>query len=118
MDSVAGETFDALLEQLAPHGRLVICGQTTDRMPPQQVTQERVYTRLYWKAASIRGFLNMRFTEHASDARSRLIDMLTRGKIKPLMDSEPFIGLQQVPDAGERLLAGKNMGKVFVDLRP
>lgn len=33
MDSVGGVVFDALLEQLAPHGRLVVCGYTSDRLP-------------------------------------------------------------------------------------
>ncbi|MFK7958407.1 MAG: zinc-binding dehydrogenase [Lysobacterales bacterium] len=117
MDSVAGDTFDALLLQLAPHGRLVICGQTTDRMPPQKVMAERVYTRLYWKAASVRGFLNMRFTEYAADARERLIGMTERGEITPLMDTTRFSGLGQAADAGEHLLAGANMGKVILDLR-
>ncbi len=117
MDSVGGETFDALLENLAPHGRLVVCGATTDRLPPIKVRQERVYTRLYWKAASVRGFMNYRFAEHAPDARRRLLAMLQSGEIRPLIDPTEFRGLDAVPDAVEHLLAGKNCGKVVVDLR-
>lgn len=116
LDSLGGDTFDTLLEQLAPHGRLVVCGQTTDRLPPARVTQERVYTRLYWKAASVRGFMNYRFVRFADDARRRLISMVNNGEITPLIDSQTFTGLEQVPDAVEHLLAGNNIGKVFVDL--
>jgi NADPH-dependent curcumin reductase CurA len=117
MDSVGGTIFDALLEQLAPHGRLVICGYTSDRLPTESVEQERIYTRLYWKAASVRGFMNYRFTEHAPAARERLLSMLREGTIRPLVDEQPFRGLPAVADAVEHLLAGRNVGKVVVDLR-
>ncbi|MEM7706353.1 MAG: zinc-binding dehydrogenase [Pseudomonadota bacterium] len=118
LDSMAGETFDTILEQLAPHGRLVVYGQSSDRLPPAKVFQERVYTRLYWKAASVRGFMNYRFAEHFPAARERLFREVARGALKPLLDTEPFIGLAAVADAADRQLAGQNLGKVFVDLRP
>ena len=114
VDSVGGETFDALVRNLAPHGRVVVCGATTDRLPPQQVLQERVYTRLYWKAASVRGFMNYRFAEFAPAARERLFAMLSAGEIDPLIDARQFVGLESVPDAVEHLLSGSNVGKVTV----
>ncbi len=117
LDSVGGPTFDVLVDNLAPLGRLVICGYTSDRVPTRSVQQERIYTKLYWKAASIRGFMNYRFAEHAQDARRRLLDMLATGEIRPLVDDVACIGLESVADAVERLLAGDNTGKVVVDLR-
>ena len=117
LDSVGGELFDALLDNLAPLGRLVICGFTSDRVPTDIVRQERIYTKLYWKAASVRGFMNYRFAEHAPDARRRLLRMLDAGEIRPLIDDVTFTGLESVADAVERLLAGNNTGKVVVDLR-
>ncbi|MEJ2534660.1 MAG: zinc-binding dehydrogenase, partial [Gammaproteobacteria bacterium] len=117
MDSVGGGTFDALLEQLAPHGRLVVCGYTSDRLPTERVLQERVYTRLYWKAASVRGFMNYRFSEYAPDARQRLLNAWREGSFEPLVDRRAFRGLEQVADAVDWLLAGENLGKVVVDLR-
>ena len=117
MESVGGEIFDLMVENLAPHGRLVICGYTSDRVPTETVSAERIYTKLYWKAASVRGFMNYRFAEHAPAARRRLLDMLDRGSIRPLVDPRAFRGLESVPDAVEHLLAGNNVGKVIVDLR-
>ena len=117
LDSVGGASFDALLEQLAPHGRLVVCGYTADRLPTEVKPQERVYTRLYWKAASVRGFMNWRFAEHAPAARERLISDVQEGRVESLVDQRPFRGLEAVPDAVEHLLAGANLGKVVVDLR-
>jgi NADPH-dependent curcumin reductase CurA len=117
IESVGGDTFDAVLGQLAPHGRLVVCGYTSDRLPTAQVTAERVYTQLYWKAASVRGFMNYRFREFADDARARLIRACELGRVQPLVDPTPFRGLASVPEAVEHLLAGNNLGKVVVDLR-
>lgn len=117
MDSVGGELFDALLDNLAPRGRLVVCGFTSDRVPTAKVEQERIYTKLYWKAASVRGFMNYRFAEHAADARARLLEMLGAGTITPLVDAKAFKGLESVADAVEYLLAGRNIGKVIADLR-
>ena len=117
MDSVGGEMFDVLVENLAPLGRLVVCGYTSDRTPTEQVEQERIYTRLYWKAASVRGFMNYRFAEFAGDARERLLDMYAKSEIVPLVDAASFKGLSGVAPAVEHLLAGDNVGKVVVDLR-
>jgi NADPH-dependent curcumin reductase CurA len=117
MDSVGGETFDILLRNLAPHGRLVVCGYTGDRLPTERVEDERIYTRLYWKAASVRGFMNYRFSEFAADARRRLIAMARDGQLQPLLDASRFTGLDSVAEAVEYLLAGRNLGKVSVDLR-
>jgi len=117
MESVGGRLFDVMVENLAPFGRLVVCGYTSDRVPTQPVEHERIYTKLYWKAASVRGFMNYRFAEFAPDARGRLLDMHVAGEIEPLVDATSFVGLESVADAVEYLLAGKNVGKVVVDLR-
>ena len=117
LDSVGGEIFDAMLANLAPHGRLVICGFTSDRLPTKKVTQERIYTSLYWKAASVRGYMNYRFAEHAPAALARLINMTDEGEIKPLVSMPLLSGLESVADGVKRLLSGKNLGKVVVDLR-
>ena len=116
LDSVGGPVFDALAEQLAPHGRLVVCGATADRLPPERVTRERIYHRLYWKAASVRGFMNWRFADHFPAARKKLLDLLHAGRLQPLVDPTPFVGLESVADAVDYLLAGRNLGKVLVDL--
>lgn len=116
MDSVGGTVFDALVAQLAPKGRLVVCGFTSDRLPTERVTAERIYTQLYWKAASVRGFMNYRFAEHASEARERLLRLRDEGAITPLVDTRSFQGLASVADTVEYLLSGGNLGKVVVDL--
>ena len=117
LDSVGGETFDAMLENLSPFGRLVICGFSSDRLPTEKVLDERIYTRLYWKAASVRGYMNYRFAPYFAETLARLKKMMHQESIHPLVHEPMFVGLEQVAQGVETLLAGETMGKAIVDLR-
>lgn len=115
-DSVGGSVYDAFLPQLAPHGRLIISGYASEVPRPQPVMQPRVSASLYWKAASVRGFMNMLFPEHAPDARRRLLKLLAGEKLQVFCEPDRFNGLNQIPDAVEFMLSGQNLGKVVVNL--
>lgn len=116
LDSVGGAVYDAFLPQLAPHGRLIISGYASEVPRPQPVMQPRVSASLYWKAASVRGFMNMLFPERAPDARRRLLKLLAQGKLQVFCEPDRFNGLDSIPDAVEFMLSGKNLGKVVVNL--
>jgi NADPH-dependent curcumin reductase CurA len=116
-DSVGGEIFDAFLDHLAMRGRLIISGHTSDFDKPEEpVLQPRIYRKLYWKSASVRAFQNPAFPEFFDDACHRILDLYYRGELRVLVDPTPFSGLEQVADAVEHLLAGRNLGKVVVAL--
>jgi NADPH-dependent curcumin reductase CurA len=116
-DSVGGEIFDAFLEHLAMRGRLVISGHTSDfDKAIENVAQPRIYRKLYWKSASVRGFQNQAFPEYFDDTARRILDLYYEGKLRVLVDPTPFTGLEQVADAVEYLLAGRNAGKVVIKL--
>jgi NADPH-dependent curcumin reductase CurA len=116
-DSVGGEIFDAFLENLAMRGRLVISGHTSDfDKAVESVAQPRIYRKLYWKSASVRGFQNQAFPEYFDDAAQRILALYYEGRLRVLVDATPFVGLEQVADAVEHLLAGRNAGKVVVKL--
>ena len=117
IDTVSGTVFDAMLENLAPHGRLVAAGAAQDLDGrPEIVTGPRVVHRLYFKAASVRGFMNGMLTEHWPAARERVFAEHAAGRLKVVFDQRPFCGVAQVCDAVEHLLSGQSMGKVMVDL--
>jgi NADPH-dependent curcumin reductase CurA len=116
-DSVGGKIFDALVDNLAIRGRLVISGYTSEvGKPLQTVTAGRPWTKLYFKSASIRGFINPHFQEFWPDAAHRLLTQFYAGDLRVLVDPTPFKGLEAVPDAVAYLMAGKNRGKVVVTL--
>jgi NADPH-dependent curcumin reductase CurA len=117
IDTVSGAIFDALLDNLAPHGRLVAGGAAQDLDgQPEIVTGPRVVHQLYYKAASVRGFMNGRLTAHWPAARERVFADFAAGKIQVHFDRREFQGIEQVCDAAEHLLSGRSMGKVVVRL--
>lgn len=117
VDTVSGAIFDAFLDNLAPHGRLVVAGAAQDlEGRPETVTAPRIGHKLYYKSASVRGFMNGLLTEHWPPARDALFALRAQGRLQVRFDDRPFRGLDAVPDAVERLLSGRSMGKVVVDL--
>lgn len=118
IDTVGGSTFDALLDNLAPHGRLVVGGAAQDLDgKPEIVTAPRIVHKLYYKGASVRGFMNGLLTPHWAAAREALFPLYESGRLRVVIDAQAFEGLAQVPDAVEHLLAGRSMGKVVVALQ-
>ncbi len=119
IDTVGGGVFDAFLDNLAVHGRLVAAGAAQDlEGRPEIVTAPRVVHKLYYKGASIRGFMNGLLTERWPSSRAELFDLYRSGKLKVVFDDQAFEGLSQVYDAVDRLLSGQSMGKVVVNLDP
>lgn len=116
-DSVGGEIFDAFLDHLAMRGRLVISGHTSDfDQPIEDVPHPRIYRKLYWKSASVRGFQNQAYGEFFAEAAARILDLYYDGRLQVLVDATPFTGLEHTADAVEHLLAGRSSGKVVVRL--
>ncbi len=117
IDTVGGGVFDAFLDNLAVHGRLVAAGAAQDlEGRPEIVTAPRVVHKLYYKGASIRGFMNGLLTERWPSARAELFDLYRGGKLKVVFDDVAFEGLDEVYGAVDRLLSGQSMGKVVVHL--
>jgi NADPH-dependent curcumin reductase CurA len=118
-DTVSGAIFDAFLANIANHGRLVVAGAASDlEGKPELVTAPRIGNAIYYKSASVRGFMNGLLTAHWPEARARLFEMYRQGEIKVCLDDRRFVGLESIFDAGEHLLSGKSMGKVLARIAP
>ncbi len=117
IDTVGGEIFDALAANLARHGRLVVGGVAQDLDGEVEiVSAPRIAHKIYYKGASVRGFMNGLLTEHWPAARTELAALVASGQLKPVADAEPFVGLERVYDAVDWLNAGRSMGKVVLKL--
>lgn len=117
VDTVSGNIFDAFLANIANHGRLVVGGAAADlEGKPEIVTGPRIAHAIYYKGASVRGFMNGLLVPHWDDARARLFKLYEDGKLRVQFDSQRNVGLEGIYDGVERLLSGKSMGKVIVDI--
>lgn len=118
IDTVSGTIFDAFLKNVAPHGRVVVGGAAADlEGKPEIVTRPRIAHSLYYKGASVRGFMNGLLTEQWPAARERVFSGYSSGALKVRFDDRKFRGLEGIFDGVERLLSGQSIGKVVVDLR-
>jgi NADPH-dependent curcumin reductase CurA len=114
-DCVGKQVFDACVENLAIRGRLVVVGFISEYgRSLEEVVQPRIYHKLFWKAASVRGFLMPFYQENATEARDRLLNLFYSDKLKVAIDSTPFNGIESIPIAVKYLLDRQNCGKVVV----
>ncbi|OYE00719.1 zinc-binding dehydrogenase [Nostoc sp. 'Peltigera membranacea cyanobiont' 232] len=114
-DCVGKTVFDTCVENLAVRGRLVVVGFISEYAKSiQEVTQPRLYHQLFWKAASVRGFLMPHYKEYMAEARDRLLNLFYSRKLKVAVDPTQFNSIESIPAAVEYLLSGKNCGKVVV----
>ncbi|BAY13280.1 zinc-binding dehydrogenase [Calothrix sp. NIES-2098] len=114
-DCVGKQVFDTCVENLAVRGRLVVVGFISEYAKDiEQITQLRIYHQLFWKAASVRGFLMPHYKEYMPEARDRLLNLFYNGKLQVAVDSTQFQGIESIPDAVQYLLTGQNTGKVVV----
>jgi hypothetical protein len=119
LDCIGKQVFDACLENLAIRGRLVVVGFIAEYgKGVEDLMQPRIYHKLFWKAASVRGFLMPLYQEYAAEARDRLLKLLYTNKLKVAIDPTPFNGIESIPNAVQYLLDGHNCGKVVVRLGP
>lgn len=117
VDTVSGAIFDAFLANIAYHGRLVVGGAAADlEGRPEIVTGPRIAHSIYYKGASVRGFMNGLLMPHWPAAREQIFELYADGRIAVTFDAMQFEGLEGIYDGVERLLSGQSMGKVVVDL--
>ncbi|MBD2340172.1 zinc-binding dehydrogenase [Calothrix sp. FACHB-156] len=114
-DCVGKQVFDTCVDNLAVRGRLVVVGFISEYAKSiEQITQPRIYHQLFWKAASVRGFLMPHYREYMPEACDRLLNLFYSHKIRVNVDPTQFQGIESIPDAVEYLLSGQNCGKVVV----
>jgi hypothetical protein len=114
-DCIGKQVFDTCVNHLAIRGRLVVVGFISEYQNDlETVTQPRIYQKLFWKSASVRGFLMPHFAEYAEEARDRLLNLFYAGNLKVTVDPTEFHGIESIADAVDYLLSGKNCGKVVV----
>jgi NADPH-dependent curcumin reductase CurA len=114
-DCVGKQIFDTCVENLAIRGRLVVVGFIAEYgQSVEEITQSRIYHQLFWKAASVRGFLMPLYQEYAAEARDRLLNLFYSGQLQVAVDPTQFNSIESIPLAVKYLLDGQNCGKVVV----
>ncbi|GLE11354.1 hypothetical protein PINS_up023734 [Pythium insidiosum] len=121
-ESVGGEMFEAAVNNLARHGRIIVIGMIAgyEDSSAFKGKKERVSTpltaKLLAKSASVRGFFLNDFYRETAAHSKKLALLVQRGLLNPGVDPTVFTGLEDVASAIEYMYERKNIGKIVVDL--
>jgi hypothetical protein len=113
LDNTAGPIHDAVMPNLAPRARVVVCGQVAlaDRFD-QPDFGPRFLRQIMIARATVRGFLVLDYADRFELARRRLAEWARSGRLRHREDI--LDGIEQMPRAFLRLLSGQNFGKQLV----
>jgi NADPH-dependent curcumin reductase CurA len=111
-DNVGGPVLDAVLDNIAMRGRVIICGAVSQYDDMDNVTGPSMYLRLAERQAKMEGFAYFHFPESIPEATQELKDWALDGSIK--MPEEIRDGIEQYPEALQFMFQGGNLGKLMV----
>ncbi|WP_231443922.1 NADP-dependent oxidoreductase [Brevibacterium zhoupengii] len=112
-DNVGGELLEAAIDNLANHGRIVLCGAIAtgyDGNLPN--TGIRNYMQLGLRRATMEGFVFLDYLERFPEAVTHLSGLLGRGEL--VIAESIADGLETAPGALDGLFTGANLGKQLV----
>ena len=116
-DNTGGPIHDAVLQNLAPRARVVICGTVSlaDRLGQPDIGP-RYLRQILVARARIEGFLVLDYKEHYAEGFARLAAWRREGRLGHREDI--LDGLERLPEAFLRLLTSRNLGKQLVRVSP
>lgn len=125
-ESIGGDVLNTCVKNLATCSRLIVIGYISTYQNTSFAARPTLplYSILLQKSASVRGFFLYSYLSETPAHLSKLIQLYSAGKLKPVVDcgqtcaKGPFKGVESVFDALEHLYSGKSAGKVVVDLDP
>ena len=115
IDNTAGAISDAVMQNLAPHARVVLVGSISLAGKfGQPDIGPRFHRQTLIARATIQGFLVSDYTSRYQEARDRLVSWHRAGVLKSKFDI--MQGIENVPKAFLRLLRSENVGKQLVQV--
>ena len=111
-DNVGGEILDAVLVNIAMHGRVVMCGAISQYNATDARRGLVNTSMLIMRRARMQGFIVLDFAARYAEAQMELATMVAEGT---LAHQEHLVrGLEHAPDALNLLFTGGNHGKTLV----
>ncbi|MED6276761.1 Prostaglandin reductase 3 [Characodon lateralis] len=126
-ESVGGSVLELAVNSLANKGRLIVIGFISGYKTAAGITPFNggmLPVKLLQKSASMRGFFLPHFIEDYKEALRSMMQMFAKGELVCEVDCGDmaqegrFVGLESVFRAVDYMYAGRNLGKVVVDVAP
>ncbi|TSI15401.1 NADP-dependent oxidoreductase [Brevibacterium aurantiacum] len=114
-DNVGGELLETAIDNLADHGRIVLCGAVATGYERDLPTAGiRNYMQLGLRRARMEGLVFFDYLDRFPEALAHLSGMFGRGELA--VTETIAEGLEAAPGALDGLFAGANLGKQLVRL--
>lgn len=118
-ENVGGPVWDAVLPRLNLYGRVPVCGLVANYNGTAEFapagSMERVMRSVLTKSLTIRGFIQTEFVESMHDDFLRdMTEWVKSGQVK--YQEDVIDGFDNVLDAFNGMLGGKNFGKTVVKI--
>lgn len=114
-DNVGGEILDMALARAKTHARFVMCGGIS-QYNSSEVRAPKNYLNIISQRIRMEGFIVFDFAKEHPKARRDLAQWLAEGKIK---SQETIVkgGIEHAEEGLAHLFAGKNTGKMLVEVK-
>ena len=111
-DNVGGDILDAVLLNLTLHARIVICGAISQYNSTEAIKGPANYLALLVKRATMKGLMVGDYYPRAMEAFKDMGGWIATGKLKTREDVVD--GLENFPEAFQKLFSGQNNGKLVL----
>jgi len=113
-DNVGGEALDAVLSQINRRGRIVLCGGISQYGDMDHVRGPSNYLQMIAQSVTMQGFTMRDFMDRVPEAFMSLMQWQAAGEI--IFREHVVKGIDAFPDALAMLFAGRNEGKLLIEL--
>jgi NADPH-dependent curcumin reductase CurA len=115
-DNVGGEILQAAVENMAPHGRIVLCGQIASYDNDQSPEGPKNMMRMIYGSITMQGFLTRNYTDEFATAIEYLKNKDKSGEI--IFREDVRNGFENIPSIYKSLFSGSNEGALIAQVHP
>ena len=111
-DNVGGPILDTVLTRMKLHGRIPLCGMISGYNAVELPPGPKHFANILLRRLRVEGFIIIDYADRFMEAAAHLATWLATGKLRYRLDLVD--GLEQAPQALNRLFTGDNTGKLAV----
>lgn len=111
---MGGVILDAVLANLAMHGRVVLCGAVSRYNEAEPSFGPKNYFNLVGKRGRMEGFIVLDYLARVQEPLREMAEWAASGKLKDRVDLAE--GLENAPKTLRRLFTGENLGKQLLKI--
>lgn len=115
-ENVGGAITEAVLQRMNDFGRIALCGLISSYNDEGASAAPANYEMLLMRRITMRGFIVSDFMDKFAEGAMQLAQWAMEGKLKWAVDIVD--GLENAPEAVNKLFDGTNTGKLLVQISP